>query len=152
MCSLSRPNQPVIAKPADLPALEALESLVFTPERQESRRGLARSLKSPFQEVWVVRGPQRIVASTTLRLHPKSLRVYSLAVHPDCRGQGLGELLMEKTLKRARTLKKSFIRLEADAGNPRLISWYQRLGYHFVCEIPAYYGPGTSAHRLQKIL
>ncbi|WFB34942.1 N-acetyltransferase [Kiritimatiellota bacterium B12222] len=141
------------ASAADLSSLLGLEQEVFPPQRQESRRSLALSLNSASQEVWVYStATSDIAAAMTLLLSPQSIRIYSLAVRSVYRGQGLGERLMSHAEQRARTLHKSSLRLEADADNPQLISWYLRQGFLPVTELPDYYGPHTRALRLQKRL
>lgn len=140
------------ALPTDLSALDALEARLFPPERRESRRGLLRSLKSPAQEVWILKDNKTLLAAMTLRIYPKSLRIYSLGVHPAAQGQGLGRRLIHHAHVRARELSKDRLTLEADADNARLIQTYAHEGFQFVHEIPEYYGPGTRAHRMQKAL
>jgi [ribosomal protein S18]-alanine N-acetyltransferase len=148
----SRSVEPDPACTADLPALHALEAALFPPERQESLGGIKRSLASPHQEVWVIREGDILISSMTLRLYPKSLRVYSLAIARQHQGRGLGEVMMKKAASRARALGKSALRLEADANNARLIQWYLGQGYHFLSVLPDYYGPGTAAQRMVKSL
>lgn len=143
---------PVPARAGDLSALFALEQSLFPPERQEPLSGLKRSLASPHQELWVIREKGTISGSMTLRIYPKSLRVYSLAVARVCQGRGYGEALMKKAEARARSLGKRSLRLEADAANSRLLNWYAGQGFQLLSVLPGYYGPGTAAHRLFKIL
>lgn len=147
-----RSTEPQAALPKDLPALLALEQSLFSEERQESRAGLRRSLHSAHQEVWVIREGAGLLGSMTLRLYPKSLRIYSLAVARHQQGRGLGDVLMKKAASRARSLGKISLRLEADAANERLMHWYQGLGFQLESVLPDYYGPGTSAWRMVKFL
>lgn len=152
MSPSSRSVEPDPACTADLPALHALEVALFAQERQESLAGLKRSIESSHQEVWVIREGGVLISSMTLRLYPKSLRVYSLAVARQHQGRGLGEAMMKKADARARALGKSALRLEADANNSRLIQWYLGQGFQFLSILPDYYGPGTAAQRLVKSL
>ncbi|MGA0369231.1 MAG: GNAT family N-acetyltransferase [Kiritimatiellia bacterium] len=142
-----------IAVPADLDRLFALEQQAFPAPRQESRAGILRSIQSPHQELWVMEGKGfGLAGSMTLRLSPKSLRIYSIAIDPRMPGRGLGERFLTHAEARAAGLRKTSIRLEADARNLRLLNWYARRGYHFFQRLEDYYGPGSCAHRLVKTL
>ena len=138
------------AQPADLPALLLLEAACFPPERRESRRGLLRSLRSDHQEIWLCREHDRPVAAMTLRLHPRTLRLYSLAVHPEYQGTGLGAALLQHAFRRATDLAVDRISLEVDAGDDRLRDWYQRHGFQPAQRLPDYYAPGHDALRMRR--
>ncbi len=50
----------------------------------------------------------------------------NLAVHPDCRRQGIGRALLEELITRAERHGSSFITLEVRAGNRAAMSLYAR--------------------------
>lgn len=140
------------AGPEDLDAVAALERDCFEPERRSSRAVLRRSLRSVRQEVWLLDGPDGgpSAAMVVVWRHPRTTRVYSLAVRSEHRGRGLGERLMRLAEEGARRAGASRIVLEADAHLPRLVSWYEELGYRVVAERPDYYAPGRPAVRMEK--
>jgi ribosomal protein S18 acetylase RimI-like enzyme len=144
--------RPESADLEDLEDLIVLEQSGFAPERRESRGSVRRSLLSSRQEIWVFREEEVLLAAMTLRIFPKTLRIYSLAVAPDFRGRGLGERLIHHAADRARALRIPRLTLEVDAADARLQSLYLRLGYCFQQSLPGYYGPGHAAYRYVQIL
>lgn len=156
----------------------ALERSSFAPERQEGEPSLKRSLTSSHQEVWVLRedtgkaaeqptgrtakhpdthsgqhaATQPLIAALVLRLSPRSVRLYSLAVADAYRGQGLGLTLLEHALHRARELGKERVSLEADAANTRLVDWYLAAGFSVTQRLPGYYGTRQHGVRMHMKL
>lgn len=139
-----------LANSTDLDALWELETTCFEPHRQESRKAVARFLVHPDSETWVMADSGQVQAALCLRFHPKTVRIESLAVHPDCRGTGLGAALLEKALERARETGREWLSLEAECRTTQLITWYQRFGFRVRTELPDYYGPGHAAVRMKR--
>ncbi|NER96816.1 MAG: ribosomal protein S18-alanine N-acetyltransferase, partial [Symploca sp. SIO1B1] len=52
-----------------------------------------------------------------------------LAVHPDWRGQGLGQLLLYALLKKAQELQLEWATLEVKPSNQAALSLYQKFGF-----------------------
>jgi ribosomal-protein-alanine N-acetyltransferase len=72
-------------------------------------------------------------------------RIYSVAVHPGCRGQGVGEALVRALVDAlsARGVRRIYLEVEiTNAGATRL---YDRLGFKKTGTLPDYYGPGRPA-------
>ncbi len=136
----------------DLPAIRTLEHAAFQPYRQASDRSLRRSLTSKRQSVWVIdAGEKGLAALLVLWHHPHRLRVYDVASHPDCQGQGLGFALMRHAEALARREGRAWVSLEADPKEPGLVPWYQRQGYAIVGKpLPHYYHNGNAAVRMTK--
>lgn len=139
------------ATPADLAGIRALEAIAFDPARRASRASLARSLDSTSQEVWVI-DQDGIVGSLVLWLHPKTVRVYGIAVRPDLQGHGLGRALMRTAEREARRRGAGQVVLEADALDTRLVEWYEDQGYRRVAQRPDFYAPGRPAVRMAKFM
>lgn len=138
-------------RPADLAALVDLEEAAYDPPRRSSRGILARSLRSPRQQVWVMPGPQpgEVDAALTLWLHPRTVRVYGVAVRPELQGKGVGRLLMAQAEAVAADRGADRIVLECHH-DAALRRWYEALGFRVVGERAHYYGPGRAAWRLQR--
>lgn len=152
---MSQPVTETYPEPArleDLEALMALEASCFPPARRDGRSCVRRSLLSPHQEVWVLRSEDVLMASMTLRIFRKTLRLYSLAVSTGFRGRGLGERLLQHATSRARTLHIPKLSLEVDAADERLQILYLRLGFTYSQSLPNYYGPGHDAYRYVQFL
>ncbi|MBN2451324.1 MAG: GNAT family N-acetyltransferase [Lentisphaeria bacterium] len=145
-------------KADDLACLAALEIRCFEPGRRARRAALRRSLSGRWQRVRLLEaratpsGPPLLVGAAVLWPHPRSLRVYSVAVDPGWQGQGLGLRLMADAETLARRQGCRRLTLEADASDPRLVAWYRRQGYGVRASLPDYYGPGRPAVRMTREL
>ena len=73
--------------------------------------------------------------------HPGEMRIDSLAVAPQGRGQGLGTLLLERVFEEARRNGCKAVTLEVVDTNPRARQLYERLGFKVIKE--EWYGPLT---------
>lgn len=89
-----------------------------------------------------------LLAASVLRIFPKTLRIYSIAVAGDCRGKGYGQLMLDHALSRARKLGKTTASLEADAANPALLRWYGNNGFEITRRLPDYYGKRQDGVRM----
>ncbi len=81
-----------------------------------------------------------------VRQHKQSVsgRVYSLAVDPASRGQGIGERLMREMVEQLRQRAVRRIYLEVEASNGAAIHLYERLGFGSIGTLPDYYGEGKA--------
>ena len=70
-------------------------------------------------------------ARETVALFSHVLSSLTVAVHPDCQGQGIGSRLFEALIAHARSMQPPILRIElaAGAGNPGAIRLYERLGF-----------------------
>ncbi len=140
------------AKASDLPAILELEQAAFQDYRQASEASLRRSIASPRQSFWVIPGPGRLDGLLVLWHFPRRLRVYDVATHPDARGQGVGRRLMAHAEALARKQGAADISLEAEEQDPRLVAWYEGMGFVRVARLADFYHEGCSALRLRKRL
>ena len=141
-----------VARPTDLDALFVLEKSSFSVDRQSSRLSLRRALNSPHQRVGVLikctLGEEEVIGAAILFLHPKTVRLYSIAILPEFRGEGGGNLLMRWVLAEAQFRSCHRITLEVDAQDQALITWYQRWGFIPERALPDYYGSGEGALKM----
>lgn len=141
----------------DLDLLEDLEACSFPKHRQSNRRSLRSSITNPNQHIDVL---ERITGATVRALagsaivicYRRSVRLYSIAVHPSCRGEGLGDVLLQHVIEMARLRGFERMTLEADCGNTALVAWYQKSSFEIVQRVEDYYGPGEPAFRMVKRL
>ncbi len=143
-----------VGTPDDLNALETVEKRCFSVLRRGSRASLRRSLCSATQQVWIAwaEGGLRVAGVMTLHWRTGSVRIYSLAVMPAFRGQGVGRRLINKALSEAKGQGVRYLSLEADRRDRRLVAWYGRFGFERVQVLQDYYCPGRDAVRMRRPL
>ena len=147
-----------LATEADVAGAVALEQACFEGDVRLSDRQLTY-LQRRDSAVFLVadRGGQIVGEGIALvrqhksrggRAAPPSGRVYSLAVHDDCRGQRVGRRLVEAMLAQlvARGVRRVYLEVEQD--NARAIALYERLGFRWIGYLPDYYGPGRTASHM----
>jgi Acetyltransferases len=137
----------------DLDALEALENRCFTADRM-SRRSFRAALRSPRAAVLVVPGasPVQLSGAAVLffRANSETARLYSIAVAPEARGQGVGKRLLSAVERAARIRGARAIRLEVSVSNKSALALYRKSGYGMKERIAHYYEDGSDAWRLEK--
>lgn len=79
----------------------------------------------------------------------RSGRIYTLAIDPDCQGQGLGRLLTNQLLRTFKRLKVRHVYLEVRTSNDRAIALYEKLGFVKVRDLPGYYEDGADGIRMR---
>lgn len=71
--------------------------------------------------------------------------ISTIAVHPDWRGRGLGELLLLTALEKALEMKFDVVSLEVRASNRAAQKLYQKYRFRFAGVNPGYYHDGEDA-------
>jgi ribosomal-protein-alanine acetyltransferase len=151
------PSEIVIrsARRADLAAISALEQGCFTAYNLNKRQ--LQYLQQRQTTVFLVaeQGGTMVGEGIALVRHHKqsiSGRVYSLAVDPASRGQGIGEKLMREMIEQLRCRDVRRIYLEVEASNTSAIHLYERLGFASIGTLPDYYGAGRpGVHMMAEI-
>ena len=134
------------ATPDDLSAILDIEAHSFRGDRFSRRqfRYLMQRAMASFV-VAVVDGQVRAYAILfTPRRHAVA-RLYSVAVHPDAQGKGLGKHLLLHHLKLAADLGYPRLRLEVRQDNHTAIALYEKLGFRWFTDKPDYYEDGCAA-------
>jgi ribosomal-protein-alanine N-acetyltransferase len=108
-----------------------------TPSRRRWRRWL-RSAASVSQQV-------RIIGYVGFRLRNEEAHISTLAVHPDWRGKGLGELLLLVAIEKALELGARLVTLEVRASNRIAQRLYHKYDLRFKSVHPGYYRDGEDA-------
>lgn len=137
----------------DVDALSRLEQSVFAGDRI-SRRSWRGLITSASATVTLASTHSGLVGASVLlhSEHTSVARLYSIAVDPGARGQGLARLLLEAAIERARTAGSSVLRLETRVDNKAAQSLFRRHGFTPLDRKPAYYEDGMDALRFQKSL
>lgn len=139
---------------ADLDDLVTLEQNTFDSDRM-NRAQYRRHLDSDSALVLVASASHRRFLGTAVvffRKHSGVARLYSLASHPDGRGQGIGTALVEAAEAAARRRRCRALRLEVRCDNHRAIALYERLGYRRIGSLSGYYEDGADGLRYEKEL
>ena len=137
----------------DLDALEAIEQRCFSGDKL-SRRSFKSLIKPGAHSTSIILGNG--VASgysiVLFRTGTSLARLYSIALDPDFRGQGLAQQLLMHAETQARDRDCLFMRLEVRVDNPVAIALYEKLGYVAFDRIDDYYEDGCTALRFEKPL
>ena len=145
---------PFVIRPAakqDLPQLVAMENVCFESDRL-SRRSFQRFIGKGTDGFWVAEADEGL-AGYILVLYRRGTnlaRLYSLAVRPEYRGQGLATRLEGVAEEEARDRGCVFVRLEVRIDNQPAIAHYRKQGYRTIGRIEDYYEDGSAAWRMEK--
>jgi ribosomal protein S18 acetylase RimI-like enzyme len=142
-----------LARIDDLPGLARLEQDCFQGDRL-SRRQFRYLIRKANAAVLVLEQAEALLGNAVLLFSRATsvARLYSLAVHPDHRGQGLGRRLMQAIEVEAWRHQRAYLRLEVRQDNPVALQLYQSLGFRRLGEYPDYYDDHMGAWRLEKSL
>lgn len=141
------------ARPADAAGIAALEAQSFSSDRL-SLRSIQRLIASRSAAV-VMATDGAMIAGCLILLSRKgspAQRLYSLAVAPQWRGQGIGGKLLALAEAQARRAGATELRLEVRSSSRRLKGLYGRRGFTAKAKLPGYYADGADALRMAKRL
>ena len=140
------------ARLGDLAALLRLESF-FPSDRMAARQFRYQIRQGRWRLRVAVRGGALLgYAMTALRRDVRVARLYSIAVDPDARGQGVGGALLADAEAIARSHGCTELRLEVRVRNRPAIAMYEARGYVRFERRAAYYEDDTDAFRYAKAL
>ena len=139
------------ATPKDLDALVRLEQQCFTEDRL-SRRSFRRFLDMPQDRLIVAEHGGRLLGYCLVLMNAATrlARIYSIAVSPEARGQGLGERLVRQAEQEAAEAGRIVMRLEVREDNAGAINLYRRLGYRQFGTYRDYYEDHGDALRFER--
>lgn len=156
--AVERPSPPpVIVRPAgvaDMDGLVAIEARCFETDRI-TRRSFRKLVEAPTAAITVASLPDgRLVGYTLLlfRAGTGMARLYSIAVLPEMRGQGIGAALMAEAEQVAFARDRFLLRLEVREDNAGGIRLYETLGYRRIGRYLDYYEDHATALRYEKRL
>lgn len=144
------------ARLTDLDTLVELEQRCFKGERLSPARFKHWiSAENGLLLVAVAKMEGRAVLGYSLSLWRRvgtSARLYSIAIAPEARGQGLAKELLAASTRRLKKLGRTRYTLEVAKRNTAAIALYQKLGFVQFGVYRAYYHDGQDALRMQKAL
>ncbi len=144
----------------DLDALMDLEQRCFAADSL-SRRSMRRHIQSEHSAVLIAesklnlnqnRATNSIAGYGLIWLHrgTRLARLYSLAVAPEARGQGIAQKLLTALERVAEKHLRLYMRLEVSRNNTAAIKLYESCGYRVFGEYSDYYDDHSDALRMQK--
>lgn len=137
----------------DVNQLVDLETRCFETDRL-SARSFKRFLSKGKATVLVEEDGSCMRGYVLVLFHPNTslARLYSLAVEPELRGQGIGRELLVEAERRALERGATRMRLEVHQNNAPAQALYRALGYKAFAVHPDYYEDHASAVRMEKHL
>ena len=142
------------ATPEDFERILALEKISFsTEDGRFSRRQLHDLLYNP-RAFWLLGADGGAVACWLKagNRHKHWARLYSLAVHPDLRGEGWAERLIRAGFVWMKRNRLNVCRAEVREDNHAARRLYARLGFEEIAVLKNYYGQKRDGVRLIKKL
>ncbi|KAA5605252.1 GNAT family N-acetyltransferase [Roseospira marina] len=147
---------PPVLRPArleDLDALVRLEAAAFETDRL-SRRSFRRFIEHGRADCTLAEVGGRLLGYALILFRDGTAlaRLYSIAVTPDARGQGIGAHLVRAAEAAALERDCVLLRLEVRADNGPAQALYRRLGYRPFGRLRDYYEDHADAVRMQRAL
>jgi len=142
-----------IALPGDLSQLVALEQLSFDSDRI-SRRQFRHLLSKANAAVLVKECDSQLLGEVVVLFNraTSTARIYSIAVAPRARGQGIARQLVQVAEATAWEHRRAWMRLEVRKDNAASIALFESLGYRRFGEHRHYYEDRADAWRYEKTL
>lgn len=134
----------------DLSSLLTIEESCFNVDRI-SKRQMKYLLTRAKARCWLVSNGSTAVAYC-LCFTPilgRPARLYSLAVLPQCRGQGIAAELLNKVAVNLYQAGYRRLRLEVNETNLPALKLYTKLGYKQIAKLPNYYENVNHGVRMQ---
>ncbi len=124
----------------DLPSVRTIEALSFSnPWSDNTFRGEIQNTSISFPFVVVRRPGDEVVAYIIFWQIRDDVQVNNIAVHPDCRGLGIGEALMRFAVAKVREEGAAFMTLEVRQSNTAALTLYKKLGFEVLGTRKNYY-------------
>jgi ribosomal-protein-alanine N-acetyltransferase len=124
----------------DLPAVRTIEALSFSnPWSDNTFRGEIQNTPVSSPLVVVRRPGDEVVAYIIFWQIRDDVQVNNIAVHPECRGLGLGEALMRFAIAKVRAAGAEFMTLEVRQSNVAAVTLYKKLGFEVLGTRKNYY-------------
>lgn len=141
------------AKLYDVPALTRIERDSF--DSPWSADEITKDVTSDDGSIYVavaLIGDER-AGYADMRIIKGESQIYNIAVAPEFRKQGIGEVLLDHMVRKSEELGLSIITLEVRAGNEAAMALYEKMGFRKVGTRPDYYAKGSEdAVLMDKVL
>ncbi len=139
-----------VANLKDLPALLEIErTSIGTPWTWGQ---MEEELDKPSARFWVAETDGRVAAFGIHWFVAGEAQLANIAVHPDFRGQGMGQHMMRRLLDDARFEGMEKMTLEVRTGNAAAHSLYLRMGFVETSRRPRFYEDRDEAILMERKL
>jgi ribosomal-protein-alanine N-acetyltransferase len=138
----------------DLPAVSEIERLSFSnPWSDNTFRGEIQNTAVSFPMVAVRRPGEEVVGYIVYWQIRDDVQINNIAVHPGCRGSGLGEAMIRYAIAKSREADATFITLEVRQSNTPALTLYRKLGFEIMGTRKNYYTkPDEDAYVMALVL
>lgn len=137
----------------DLPTLYEIDQACFIPGISYTWEELSGFIGHRRSQTWVAESDDAIAGFLIAQREPrKILHIVTIDVVAASRRHGVGSLLMDAAEKWASDNGLRIIGLETAENNLAAQKFYEKRGYVKVDEIEEYYGDGTTAWVMVKVL
>ncbi len=137
----------------DISAMVILENQCFTSDKL-SRDSFRYFIKSGKSDLIVALSAKNLMVGYFLILYRKNGRagrLYSIAIHPNFQGRGLGFTFFKEIEKRIRIRGLGEVVLEVRPDNKVAQGLYLKMGFVQIAELPNFYEDQSKALRFRKV-
>jgi ribosomal-protein-alanine N-acetyltransferase len=138
----------------DLSSVREIERRSFSnPWNDNTFRGEIQNTAVSFPMVVVRRPGEEVVGYIVYWRIRDDVQINNVAVHPDCRGLGLGEAMVRHVIARSLEAEATFITLEVRQSNTPALTLYRKLGFEVMGTRKNYYTkPDEDAYVMALVL
>ena len=138
----------------DLPSVREIERLSFSnPWSDTTFRGEIQNTAVSSPMVVVRRPGEEVVGYIIYWQIRDDVQVNNIAVHPECRGLGLGEAMMRYAIAKSREAGATFVTLEVRQSNTPALTLYRKLVFEIMGTRKNYYTkPDEDAYVMALVL
>lgn len=127
------------AKLYDLPAMTRMERESFDSYQGPDNLSKELNRKDGSNYIAVAEAGDEKLGYSNIHLVRGESQLYSIAIDSACRGQGIGEMLLNHMIEKSRELGCDIMTLEVRSGNTAAIELYKKLGFKEVGRRKGYY-------------
>ena len=124
----------------DIPAVVEIERLSFKFPKDES------IFREDEHKYLVAKDEDKVVGYIGVEKVLDEVHIINMAVHPDCRGKGIGKRLMQHVLN-----DEEVFFLEVRASNETAKKIYEKYGFKVINIRKGYYADGEDAYVMRRI-
>lgn len=104
-----------------------------------SRESLLKEVTNPLAKYFLIKDDKTILGFAGVWIIFDEGHITNVAIHPEYRGKGLGEYLMNSLIEGCKSLKCNSITLEVRESNLPALKLYEKLGFKVAGKRKRYY-------------